>query len=86
MPRIENGGDVVTEWSRATAQPSSTFDICAGCAGELEYGDPLPLRLTPQGGHEPRGLIFCFDVDHPPYEGETYTCELCSQPLTADDD
>lgn len=37
-------------------------------------------------GPDNRGNCFAYEADHPPYEGEDYTCEICNKKLTANDD
>jgi hypothetical protein len=36
-------------------------------------------------GPDGRGNCFGYDAEHPNYDGEDYTCEVCNKPLTGKD-
>lgn len=62
---------------------SDPIDFCKHCfpdanKAEERYGD---VGDGPDG----RGNCYDYDSDHPPYEGEGYTCEECGRELTDED-
>lgn len=69
MPRIRNGSN-------------DPLDFCWPCFPSEEEA----LELYGAGeGPDNRDNCFCYDDDHPPYEGEDYECHTCGQPLGEDD-
>ena len=85
MPRVANDGEDVTQWHRdisSGGSGSSTFDICAACAEDLETALE---SLEPYNG-DPKGDSLAEGCHHPCYEemheaGEDYRCEVCDKIL-----
>ncbi len=89
MPRIENSGNAVTKWCREAGEGSSTADICKACERDVEPADRgyflATLGKSAQAGPEPQGTEWDGDVFHPPYSSDNYTCAICGDPLTDED-
>jgi hypothetical protein len=70
---------------RIYTSTSDPLDFCKRCFPKTEaaafakYGN---LGDGPDG----RGNCFGYDDDHPPYDGEDYTCHTCRKRLTGKDD
>jgi hypothetical protein len=69
---------------RICSSSSDPYDYCRSC---------FPTELVARrvhgnsgAGPDGRGDCFDYDSDHPPYDGEDYTCHKCRKPLTAIDD
>ena len=84
MPRVANDGEAVEEWYRneTDGSGSSTHDICAECAEDLERALTV---LEPYNG-DPKGDELREGCHHPCYEemherGEDYRCEVCNEIL-----
>jgi hypothetical protein len=62
---------------------SDPIDFCKGCAPDEDEAQ----ELFGNGGDGPDGRGNCFDYDceHPPYDGEGYTCHECGEELTDGD-
>lgn len=68
---------------RIYSSVSDPIDFCQRCfpgeeTGKRRYGD---VGDGPDG----RGNCFEWNADHPPYEGEEYTCEKCGRLLGEND-
>lgn len=68
---------------RIYTSQSEPLDFCRQCAptDEAALEDFGDLGDGPDG----RGNCFSYDEDHPPYEETDYTCEICGEKLTAED-
>ena len=80
-------------------QGSSMFDVCVSCLDDELDGDGAPWpgadeahgpKLVPYNGEQPLAdkglLIIASGVEHPSYDDHDYTCALCDEPLTENDD
>lgn len=88
MPRVENTGANVDEWSERTHEGSTTHDLCKYCYKKLEK-NPFALsdKLRPYGPKEPVGTDgWTGDVNHALYEEDDYKCEYCNVQLCYEDD
>ena len=62
------------------------LDFCKECfpeetEAEEEYGNSSKTGEGP----DDRGNCFSYDAEHPDYEGEEYTCQVCNKLLEAED-
>ena len=69
---------------RIYTSASDPIDFCnvhfpAETDAEDKYGDI-------GDGPDDRGNCFDYEADHPDYEGDDYTCEVCNCKLTEEDD
>lgn len=86
MPRVTNSGPEVSDWANQTGEIPTWWDLCAECADVQSYDlDTFQDDLSVEGRHEPQG-IWEIGAEHPPYDMEDYSCEICSKKLTSDDD
>lgn len=90
MPRVENLGPNVDAWyAKSGGDGTSTYDLCAECAGELD-GSPHLFndKLQPYQHNEPQGDDgWGGEVEHPPYDdGDDYRCTVCNRRLRDDKD
>jgi hypothetical protein len=80
MPRLENCGPLVDKWCETSGEPSSTVDLCRGCAQRLEGGEPDQKWLQP---HEPAGELENNGLEVWMYDEDDYHCQVCGTSLTA---
>ncbi len=86
MPRIENAGKNVFEWSQKTGNEPSQFDVCARC---LELSKTLGViqpaahfgSMFISRNDEPEGDR-CVETDDDMQEDY---CQECDEPLTDED-
>lgn len=68
---------------RVYTSASDPMDFCRKCfpsepLARARYGDI-------GSGPDDRGNCYGHNAEHPPYEGEGYTCERCNKMLTEQD-
>ena len=91
MPRVENLGPNVDDWYKnhnPDGAGTSTHDVCKNCHDDLK-DDPhcADDELKPYHTNEPQGTDgWGGDVEHPPYEDDFYSCAVCGEQLTDNDD
>jgi len=83
MPRVENLGSSVDEWHNASDDGSSTHDVCLNCHRKLIANSHVfDEVLKPYNVGEPHGEDgWGGEVEHPDYEHEAYSCEVCNKSL-----
>lgn len=65
---------------RICTSTSAPFDFCQKCFPSKSAA--LALYASLGDGPNGRGNCFEYDAEHPPYEHEDYTCDICNQPLS----
>lgn len=84
MPRIEI---IPKNWIGSREQLAGdgtpTEDVCKSCAIGIDTGDDIQESFPASIAQE--GVIGSVDVDHPSYEDDDYTCAVCDEKLTGDD-
>lgn len=79
MPRIEI---IPADWDKspekARGDGTPTIDICQNCLAFFEEGEVSPLYLQ----KHPKSAVGSTDVEHPPYEDDSYACHCCGDTLT----
>lgn len=88
MSRFANAGPNVSEWSHATGEGSTTFDLCKKCS-RVATRNPHAFddELEPEGTDEPWGEDGLEGgVEHPPYDELDYTCAVCGHELDERDE
>lgn len=65
---------------------SNPLDFCRACYppepdAERRYGQVARTGTGPDN----RGNCYGYDAEHPPYEGEDYTCHKCGDALGEED-
>jgi hypothetical protein len=86
MPRVTNTGEEVKQWAERTGEIPTWGDLCFECAdSERDTADAFQDDLSVEGRQEPQGM-WEVGAEHPPYDQEDYSCEICSKKLTEEDD
>jgi hypothetical protein len=65
------------------------IDVCRDCARDWdEVAETVADRLGLDVKYVSRNIAAegGFEADHPPYDEEEYTCDVCGEPLTGEDD
>lgn len=68
---------------RIYSSVSDPVDFCKDCFPDED--DATDQYGNVGDGPDGRGNCFGYNADHPPYEGEGYTCEVCNKLLGEED-